>query len=153
MSEPKRPQVLPAYRIIPRLDRYLTAELATRLKDIAARGNPNVDLNFAAIAAAPVRAQRAAEFYVLAKAFQTSLPTLRKRLNGKEKGSLRNAVEALRAELQSPGDPPSPKMRSLCCYGDPEANGNESKEQHELKKKKKNPRRKRRGISEESQLA
>jgi hypothetical protein len=75
---------------------------------------------------APVRAQAAAEHYVSEKAFQTSLPEFRRMISGKNKASLRHAVEQLKGHLATGAVPPFAQMRSAYCYGDPNFNGLET---------------------------
>jgi hypothetical protein len=70
-------------------------------------------------------AQNAAAWYVNARYYETQLPVLRRMiLSGK--GGLRDAVQALLDLLPTTSAPvPFAQIRSLFCYGDPSANGNE----------------------------
>jgi len=130
-------QILPATRIIPRLS--VLSATADQLTALAARvfaGEHRGDRDeepFAVIMA-PVRAQAAAEHYVSEKAFQTSLPEFRRMISGKNKASLRHAVEQLKGHLATGAVPPFAQMRSAYCYGDPNFNGLETDDDatHEL---------------------
>jgi hypothetical protein len=127
----KLAQILPAARYLPKLpiepawaaaltDLVLKAMIANGLVDKAA-----LELGEEPLASlfVPSRAQRAAEFYVSAKRNETSLPSFRRMVDRKKKGSLAAAVVTLNDWLQDGNNPPFPQMEALFSTSDPTVDG------------------------------
>jgi hypothetical protein len=111
----------PSASIIPNLP--VGEDVAARIRQLVFRslGVGRKDEAQDAVAAA----RSAAAWYVNAKVYDVGMPGFR-RMILPAKGGLRDAVQALMDKLPSTSAPvPFAQLRSLFCYGDPEANGNE----------------------------